>query len=476
MNNQLSRIILASCAAMSILLAPLAQADTNKALEAWKAYAASSGNPNHQKWVDEISKPEAIALAKEWKDLRGYDSYDLMEKANLPADLKPGLKITKDNAAQFPWLKDYLPAEILEHLSSDWSNIKEITIVPTNTYYMHKGYLAGTKELKEKGIELQINARGELIYPDGSYALMSGPGATSIPFLNPKTGLELNWSYVAHSVNTDTLDFEPIHMRACTANGKLDSEYKADLWWWHYHNRQQGDAGPVGSIDGKEDYIEGGSIFFLEPNDIRGLAGVRQRYPQADKDDDFKVFIPSLRRTRLLTGSDAQDPIASGQELTWDDWRAYWGKTDVTKFDYEIAGEGWILASPEVGYIYDSAVLTDDQCNYKSLELELRPVWILDIKDKTGKYMYANRRTWVDKEFYYMQYHITEDQRGNRFRNWEDSRAWRPTEGDSQWRYVMVNNYITKRMSTLFMQPQWDERDDRISEEMFDVDQLRDYK
>ncbi len=471
MNNIITTLIIFL---FSFFLSPVIHADTNRALEAWKAFAASTGNADHARWVEEISKPEAIALAAEWRELRGYDAYDLMDQADLPPDLKPGLKLTKDNADQYPWLEDYMPLEFIEHLSSSWSNIAEITIVPTNTYYMHKGYLEGTKELKEKGIELVINEKGELLYPDGSYALMSGAGATSIPFLNPKNGLELNWSYVAHSVNIDTLNFEPIHMRACTAGGRLDSEYKADLWWWHYHNRKN--TGPFGEIDGKEDFIEGGSIFFLEPLDIRGLAGVRQRYPDADKDDDFKVFIPSLRRTRILTGSDAQDPIASGQELIWDDWRAYWGKTDVSKFDYVLAGEGFILASPEVGYIYDSAVLTEDQCNFKSLEVELRPVWILDIIDKTGKYIYSKRRTWVDKEFYYMQYHITEDPRGNKFRNWEDSRAWRPTEGDAMWRYCMVNNYVTKRMSTLYMEPNWEDRDERVTEEMFDVDQLRDYQ
>jgi len=449
-------------------------AQTNPALDGWKAYAAQTGNANHAKWVAEISKPEAIRLAKEWKELRGYDAHDLIAKADIPADLKPGLVINKGNMDKYPWLKDYLPAEHLASLTSDWGNIGEITIVPTNTYYMHEGYLKGTKELQEKGIQIEISDRGELVYPDGSYALMSGPGATSIPFLNPKTGLELNWDYVAHSVGTDTLDFEPLHMRACTAGSKVDVEYKADLWWWHYHNRQN--VGPMGEIDGKEDFIEGGSIFFKEPYDIRGLAGVRQRYPEAGKPDDFKVFIPSLKRTRTLSGSDAQDPIASGLELTWDDWRGYWSKTNIDQFEYKLVSEGFILASPEVGYVYDSMVWTEDQCNVKSLELELRPVWILDIIDKSGKYMYSKRRTWVDKEFYYMQYHMTWDPRGNPLRNWDDSRAWRPEFGDAQWRSAIVNNHVTKRFSSLVMDSQWDDRDERVSEEMFDVDQLRDYQ
>ncbi len=449
-------------------------ADTNRALEAWKEFAQQSGNPDHQKWVEEISKPEAIKLAEEWRNLRGYDAYDLMGKAQLPEELKPGLKITKDNISQYPWLKEYMVPEAYSQLTSSWGNIGEITIVPSNTYYMHKGYLAGTKELKEKGIEIKINDKGELVYPDGSYALLSGAGATSVPFLHPKNGLELNWSYVAHSVNTDTLNFEPIHFRACTSDSKLDAQYKADLWWWHYHNRQN--VGPEGDVSGKEEFIEGGSIFFKEPFDIRGLAGVRQRYADNSKADDFKVFIPSLRRTRVMAGSDAQDPLASGLDITWDDWRANWGKTDINAFEYKLVGETFILTIPETGYVYDPGKLTDDECNFASLELELRPVWILDIIDKTGKYQYSKRRTWIDKEMYYMQYHTTWDPRGNVYRTWEDSRAFRPTEGDAQWRFAIVNNHTTKRTGGFFADAVWEDREERVTEEMFDIDLLRDYE
>ena len=61
----------------------VADAESNEALEAWKAYATKSGNSDHAKWVEEISKPEAIALAKAWKELRGYDEHDLIAAALL---------------------------------------------------------------------------------------------------------------------------------------------------------------------------------------------------------------------------------------------------------------------------------------------------------------------------------------------------------------------------------------------------------
>ena len=449
-------------------------ADTNQALEDWKAFAAEQNNPNYDKWVALISDPKAIKLAKEWKELRGYDAHDLIAKEEIPADLKPGLVITKDNKADYPWLKDYMPKEMYEALDNKWGNIGQVKIVPTNTYYMHEGYLKGTKALKDKGTKLKISEDGNLLYEDGSYALMSGDATTAIPFLAPKNGIELNWNYVAHSTNSDTLSFNPIEMNACTSEGKLDREYKADLWWWHYHNRTN--VAPMGDVYGKEKFIEGGSVFFLEPNDIRGLAGVRQRYAESGKEDDFKVFIPSLRRTRLLTGSDSQDPLASGLELTWDDWRSYWVKTDLNAFDYKLVGEALILASPEVGHAYGSQVLTADKCNWASIELELRPTWILEITDKTGKYQYSKRRTYIDKEFYYAQYQMTWDPRGNPFRNWDEVRDFRPAVGDMQWKSAMITNQVTHRASTLEMTSTWEGREEEVTDEMFDIDQLRDYQ
>jgi len=83
-------------------------ADTNRALEAWKSFAAEQNNPNYDKWVKLISDPKAIALAKEWKDLRGYDAYDLIDKTKLPADLKTGLVNTPKKQSELPLVKRIL--------------------------------------------------------------------------------------------------------------------------------------------------------------------------------------------------------------------------------------------------------------------------------------------------------------------------------------------------------------------------------
>jgi len=79
---KMNKIAAAIGFAAAVSVAAPAMADTNRALEAWKTFAAEQKNPNYDAWVKAISDPKAIALAKEWKDLRGYDAYDLMDKVS----------------------------------------------------------------------------------------------------------------------------------------------------------------------------------------------------------------------------------------------------------------------------------------------------------------------------------------------------------------------------------------------------------
>lgn len=44
------------------------------------------------------------------------------------------------------------------------------------------------------------------------------------------------------------------------------------------------------------------------------------------------------------------------------------------------------------------------------------------------------------------------------------------------WKNVLIYNEVTKRHSTLLMNPVWEGRGEDVTEEMFDIDQLRDYQ
>ncbi|MCF6193100.1 MAG: outer membrane lipoprotein-sorting protein [Kangiellaceae bacterium] len=443
-------------------------------IESWQLFVQHSGKAEHKEWLKAIQDPRAISLAKKWKELLGYDATELINKYKLPPGLKPGLTINKKNIKNFSWIKDYLPLEMYQALNSSKGYLKQFTIVPTNTYYQNLSVLESTKKNQTLNTPPITDSNSSLINQDGSFTLTNANTAAAIPYLHPKNGLELTWSFVAHGVGTETLALDPVTTLSCSQDGNTDYIYQAAIWWQKFHGRSQ--IGDKSDIPGKEGIIEAGAIFAYKPFDVNGFAGVRQRYADGRRVDDFKVFLPAMKRTRVLSGADAQDPMWAGLEVTWDDWRSYWVKTNTQKFAYRLLGERLILASPEVGYIYNSGKFNKETCKWDSLELELRPVWVLEITDKSGSYQYKKRTIYIDMETFYSQYQITTDQRDNPYRTWEDSRAWRPYDGDAQWRHVTIFNAINKRVNYFFMTSQWEERWENVTDEQFDIDQLRDYQ
>ena len=436
-------------------------------IDNWKSFAAKSGLPEHAAWVAAIDNAEVRALSKDWEDFRGYTASSLLAKETHPAELKPGFIITKENIDSLPWAKDYLPQYWIDRLTSDWTPIKGIRIVPTTHYYMQKARLDATKKLEPD--HFTINEKGELRDKNGEHGFISEAG---LPFINPKNGEELNWLFNAHGVGTDDLFFDTIDMAACNSTNKLERIYKANIFWRRMAGRVS--APPLGNVEGFEGITEAGALLIKSPRDVRGLGGVRLRFADADKDDDFKLYIPSLRRTRALTGTNGQDPIAPGLELTWDEWRSNWFKTDRRKFKYTLIKDAVVLAVPEVGNVYDPLRIANDACNLSGIvDMELRPTWVYEITDLTETYQYSIKRVHVDKETYYSQYLEMFDRNGDLWRIWDDSRDWEPTTGRFMWRSAIIANVRDERATVITVDSAW-EKLDTMTNAIFNIDQLRD--
>lgn len=442
-------------------------------VENWSEFAKKTGDKGHAKWVEMISQPKAVALSEEWTKLRGYNAPQLVKDANLPPELKPGLEINSSNYQNFPWLEEYVPKATLDRIkSNDWFKWNKIVIVPTSSYYMPEGTLQQTKKAVDNNIQYNATADGNLLTPDGKHLLTQ---SAALPFIKPKNGLEANWDFIAHGVSSDNMAFKPVRFNVCDSSDSLERQYEAHLFWQKFHGRTQ--VEPLGSVNGQKDAIEGGAVYFTKPFDIAGLSAVRIRYADSKKDDNFKAFVPSLRRTRTLTGSDGQDPLAAGLEITWDEWRSYWLKTDPENFEYNLTGEGFILAQPETGHAYDPAEMDESSCHVKKIELELRPVWKLEVVDKKGKYQYSKRVIYLDKENYYAQYEEMYDKTGNLWRVWDDARDFEPSTGRAMWKNVIEWNPINKRLTHLIMESDWDAvNKGEPAPALFNIDRLRDYR
>ena len=453
------------------LLGGNAAAESPEWVERWNTFAQQTGEERHAEWAALIGDPEAVKLAEEWEAFRGYTASSLIEAANVPEELRGGLVLTPDNIDQYPWLSEYLPQAKIDRIKdSDWFNWGQIVITPPNHYYMSRGRLEATKQAIAEGRTFTINEKGEVLDADGNFAMTS---QAALPFTTPRDGAELNALLMAHGIANENLMFSPLKVDVCNSSNNTERTYEADLWWQKMHGRVA--IEPKGDIEDREGVIEGGAIYFLKPFDVRGTAVTRMRFAATDREDDFRAFLPSLRRTRVLAGSDAQDPMGAGFEVLWDDWRQTWTKTDPRKFDYTLAGEGFVLAQGETGMVYNPVTVDESGCQITSIEMELRPVWILDITDKTGKYVYGKRRLYIDKEFYYVQHQEMYDARGNLMRVLDDGRDWDPKTGLGMWRNYVVWNVISNRSNIMEMTSKWDVINQDMSG-IFDIDLLRDYR
>ena len=156
---------------VSLCLIALTIKASDEWIDNWKSFAAETGLPEHTAWVAAIDNAEVRALAKDWADFRGYTASSLLAKETLPAELKPGFIITKENIDSLPWVNDYLPQYWIDRLTSEWTPIKGIRIVPTNHYYMQRARLDATKALEPD--HFRINDKGELRDKNGEHGFIS---------------------------------------------------------------------------------------------------------------------------------------------------------------------------------------------------------------------------------------------------------------------------------------------------------------
>ncbi|MGH7963292.1 MAG: DUF1329 domain-containing protein, partial [Candidatus Binatia bacterium] len=287
-----------------------------KFVQEWKAFAETTGNPEDQRWVELITHPNAIKLSNAWSKWRGFDASGLVVQARkegkIPAEVKPGLVITAQNVDSIPGLKELLPQGIYDRLKDPWYTWKNLRVVPTGHYYFNSGKLKGF--LEEKGeFTLDYTTGGFKVKncttcePGGKVVAEDwGQKSVKIPFTPvPKDGLQLAWTHILNNVVSDNLYFKPIEFILCDNNSKIERTYSAHLWWQNFWGRATYEPKPYMPGTSPNEY-QGGAIFFTHPLDVKGLCGARIRRFDPDEDDSFAVFVPFLKRTRILAGSDTQ--------------------------------------------------------------------------------------------------------------------------------------------------------------------------
>lgn len=254
--------------------------------------------------------PEGAKLYKQWTEVIGYSAEELVKKMDPAPEIKPGLVITPENVGNHPGIKALLPKTIYDRLDPNFFlPIKQITVTETRPRYYSQPVIDGTRECLEN---VKLN-KETLQMENYTYGL---------PFPRVSDPLHVIWNHnVANLSFEENLWFDPVTTTTYNANRKVDAVWKGNIGRYRVMGRLFTDIGEnrMSEFFKGSGIFEQGSLLLTYPTNMKGVAFLRTRYMDVNKQDYFVAYLPGLKRLRVLSGSDAQDPIL-GSELCWDSW------------------------------------------------------------------------------------------------------------------------------------------------------------
>jgi hypothetical protein len=380
---------------------------------------------------------------QDWKKMCGYDAPSLIALNDPAPEIKSGTVITPMNYREFPNLYKILPESQLWRLTSlGHPQLKKIEVESTTPIYFHT-----------KIVEESYKNDGKISVDPNTRQLLGGYHI-GLPFLNPKTGLEHEWNSIMAKIHfQDEFSFQTINYLNFDSKGNPERTIRCNLYWTRFlgrsHSKFDADYYYEGAEQEKKDgVLEKGSMVVVHPADIKGFAFVRTRYMDPERPDYFIAYIPGMRRVRVLSGTDAQDPIF-GTELQWDTWATDWQKISGTIYptDYNILGEG-VLLYPS--YMPAPSVRVEGNVMYT--RWQKRPVTVLEYVSKDPRYYYGYRVKYIDMETKrdaLMEYY---DTKGNLWRTWTGFRYHYPDTAVTCWEGCDIPDYINRHHTILKME------------------------
>ena len=320
--------------------------------------------------------------------------------ARLPAaeaDLKPGDAVGPHNWEK---VKGMVGENLLNRIKQGYS----FKVKPSKNYKAPKEYVAATEKYSGR---VALGRNDELL----NYT--AGLPFPTFDANDPQAGLKLAWNFYWHWWGDDYKD------GAGTNTGKLirtiidrdGSERRFDNVTHNINTRARVTLSPKPAVLGYE-HIDWMQILASEyPRDTAGTTILEIRYSDAQKEDDFYIYVPSLRRIRRLPPIQRCETIA-GAEHNHDDVNGFRGK--ITDFKYKFLGERKILAN----FSQEHLPIRRSPGDYLPLEeaWELLDAYVLEITPKDPHYCYQKKILYIHKTTFESIWSMSWDKRDNYWR------------------------------------------------------------
>jgi hypothetical protein len=318
-------------------------------------------------------------------------------------DLKPGDTIGPHNWQK---IQGMVGENLLQRIKQGYTfKIKEPKIVEPL-----KEYVAATEKYSSA---VKLGANGELL----NY--VAGRPFPNFDPNDPQAGQKAAWNFYWRWLGDDYKNAGALR------EGRIiryfidrdGSERRGDVINIFIRARNRVTVDPKPVIPGYE-HIDWMQIIADEyPRDSAGTTVLEMRYASPYTEDDFYVYVPSLRRIRRVPPIQRCGTIAPS-EFNYDDVNSFNGK--VTDFTYRLLGEKKMLGNFAQGNIPFRRKTGD----YLPLDeaWEVYDTYVLEITPKNPDYCYLKKILYLDKVHFETLWTMIWDRQG---RYWKEQFAFR---------------------------------------------------
>lgn len=358
-------------------------------------------------------------MKKEWADVVGFKAPDVVGKKS--PEVKPG-KYTYKDLEKNPGLKKLFWPAIESRIKPGGApfagNIPSFEIIATQQLY-HS--LPVARYTKKNASKIKTDAKGYLV-----------PESWEGGFPFPKPAGKFKALQIMYNVEKRYSSFDASFFLFQAVNGyrkDLSVDYDGAIQVRSLKTSGRLAVEPYGRLDdraGKRGEVRNFVMDYLKPRDSIGTAMSALYYTDPKKSDLLMVYVPSLRRIRMLTSSDSQDAI-QGQDLIYDDNDGFLQKLSPTRFPYEwkVVEETEYLAPFFDGTEY----VTEKGLEYHNVKFMRRPIYVVEGTQMDKNYIYSKRVFYVDRETFMFYTVMNYDQKGRLYRTFEAGFKFEPEMG-----------------------------------------------
>lgn len=337
----------------------------------------------------------------------GFKAPDLVGK--IAPEIKPGTYTYRDKE-KYPGFKELIPPELYESFNPGapplGCNFPEIKIIPAKQYYWALPVIEATKKYIGR---TQLDNEG--IIKEETHVL-------GYPFPRPSGNFKANqiiYNWLRRYSRGENSFIVQVGVGIASSlridrevaievmENKMDRRVIAEPYGW-FDERAKKQGENISTV-----------ISYFSPRDSVGNVISSTNFLDSEKFDLNMVYVNSLRRVRVLSGSDVQDS-QGGADIIYMDNGLFNQKPSKTFFPYKaevIADREYLMPA----YLSDgSGYLSSKGMELRNYEWERRPMYVVKLTSLDKNFVYSYRHIYFDKETFDLRFIANYDRKGRLYR------------------------------------------------------------